>query len=406
MRIALVNVYFAEQMGYADGCLARALSALGHEVHLVVSDGRPYFDTPEYESTYRAFLGPPLAPCGVSALDGYTLHRLPHARRGARLSLRGLVPYLRRLRPDVVQAFSSWSPVVTELALARPALGYRLFLGCHIHASVFPPARGQSRRRERARWTAYKLSLGAIVGRACERSYAISDDAALIAERWFGLPSAKVQVMPLGVDTDAFRPADTAALADDRLRVRAELGVGPDEVLCVYSGRFSAGKDPHCLARAVAALRSSGRPWRALFIGQGTPEQVAGLEEQSGSLVHPFVDFQRLGALYRAADIGVWPRQESTSQLDAVACGLPLVVSEQTHVRERIEGNGRTYVEGDSRDLARVLAELEPVEERRRLGRLGAERVRRELSWSRLARRRLNDYRAALAGVTLPSTSE
>ena len=34
------------------------------------------------------------------------------------------------------------------------------------------------------------------------------------------------------------------------------------------------------------------------------------------------------------AEIGIWPTQESTSQLDALACGLPIIINENTGTPE------------------------------------------------------------------------
>lgn len=91
------------------------------------------------------------------------------------------------------------------------------------------------------------------------------------------------------------------------------------------------------------------------------------------------------------------PRQESTSQLDAMACGLPIIISDETHVPERVEGTGRTYAAGDPEDLARVLEELKDPGLRARLGAAGAARIQRDYSWRANARTRLDAYRAALA---------
>jgi glycosyltransferase involved in cell wall biosynthesis len=54
-----------------------------------------------------------------------------------------------------------------------------------------------------------------------------------------------------------------------------------------------------------------------------------------------FVPVNELADYFRAADIGVWPR-ESTSMLDAAACGLPIVVNDTSSLLG-IEGNGLVY---------------------------------------------------------------
>jgi glycosyltransferase involved in cell wall biosynthesis len=231
---------------------------------------------------------------------------------------------------------------------------------------------------------------GRAVGWLARRCYAISEDAADLAVRYLGVPPGKVVVSPLGVDATRFHPSRSAADHDARVRRRDALGVAADEVLFVYSGRLSADKDPFCLARAVADLRSRGAPARALFVGSGTQELA--IRAQPGSVVMPFVPFPQLPELYRSADVGVWPRQESTSMLDAAASGLPIVVSDRVQSSDRVAGNGLVYREGDAAALADALAQLLDGERRRTLGAAGAERVAREQGWEAIARRRVSDY--------------
>ena len=47
---------------------------------------------------------------------------------------------------------------------------------------------------------------------------------------------------------------------------------------------------------------------------------------------------RQLSAHYRAADIGIWPRQESMSMIDAASSGVPLIVSDKIGEPERVEG--------------------------------------------------------------------
>jgi glycosyltransferase involved in cell wall biosynthesis len=207
---------------------------------------------------------------------------------------------------------------------------------------------------------------------------------------------AKTTVCSLGVDTQLFREPTDDAARQSREKLRGELGFGPSEIVCVYTGRFSGDKDPVCLARAVDRLVQDGRPFRALFVGNGTAEQIAAISACRGSVVHGFVPVRDLPPYYWASDVGVWPKQESTSQLDAAACGLPLVVSDRIGTPERVDGNGLLYREGDSDDLAAQLRTLEDGPLRARMGAAGSAKVRERFSWIRIAKERVTDYERAL----------
>lgn len=177
MKIAVVSDWFAEKMGYAENCLPKAMASLGHDVHLVTSDVQPYFDWPDYATTYEPFIGPGIVGCGVKRLDGYALHRLPHARFRGHLRIKGLVGELAKIRPHVVQTFDAFCWTTRECAVAKPILKYELFLESHMHASVFPPARRGMGTKQRLRWQLYAATVGRWVRSASERCCPISTDA-------------------------------------------------------------------------------------------------------------------------------------------------------------------------------------------------------------------------------------
>jgi glycosyltransferase involved in cell wall biosynthesis len=209
------------------------------------------------------------------------------------------------------------------------------------------------------------------------------------------MPERKVSIVPLGVDTDNFYPARTDVERARRLTLRHELGIGADELLCIYTGQFSDAKNPLVLARAVGELRSAGLAVRGLFIGNGT--QQAAIAASEGCVALPFRPHRELPPYYRAADIGVWPTQESMSMLDAAACGLPIIVNDTLLARERIEGNGIIYRLNDAADLAEKIRSLADPARRAELGAVGAKRMIELFSWDSIARRRLADYAAAIA---------
>ena len=231
-----------------------------------------------------------------------------------------------------------------------------------------------------------------------EKCYAATDDCAEVATRFYGMPKRKVSVVPLGVDTDNFYPCRTPEDWARRARIRAELGFAEEDIVCIYTGQFTDAKNPRVLARAIRILRAAGMPVRGLFIGNGP--QNGDLAACDGCVVLPFRPHGELPAYYRAAEIGVWPTQESMSMLDATACGLPIVVNDTLLARERIEGNGITYRLNDPADLAEKIRLLGDSKYRHQLGDAGARRMPQLFSWNSVARRRLADYEASLAART------
>jgi glycosyltransferase involved in cell wall biosynthesis len=385
-------------MGYIGNMLPRHLARLGADVHYVTMDLPHYFQSDAPSRTYAGFDGLAVtAPGSVERFDGFALHGLAHQVSLGQRRYVGLADKLAALKPDVVQSLLAigWPPL--EAAMLQRRFGYRLFTGNHTHASVFPLATRESRwwEKDRLRNLATRFLPGRFISRHTEKCYTPAADCADVAVRFFGVEPAKIALVPLGVDTDLFR----RPLSDDeqarRRETRASFGFGERDVVFVYTGQFTDGKNPLLLAQAVARMVAAGQSVRGLFVGNGS--QAAAIAAAGSCVaVHDFVPNSDLPRFYQAADVGVWPTQESTSMLDAAACGLPLIVNDTVQVQERIDGNGVMYRLNDLDDLVRTMTiALDPAW-RHALGETGARRMREHFSWSDLARRRLRDYEAAL----------
>jgi len=398
--VAVLSETFSPRMGYIQNALPKFLARLGADVHVLTEDLAPNFQLANFQRVYGNFnAGVQLTPGTVQTIDGFTLHVLGHQKLLGYMRMTGMRHTLRRIRPDIVQAHTAigWIPLAAPLG--KSAIGYKLFTGSHTTAAVLPLAQAPN-----GTWTAGRARAlvlrglhGRMVSWATEKCYGATVDCADVAIRFFGVQPHKMEVCPLGVDTDHFQPVSTAEDRARRLHMRRKFGFGDLEIVCVYSGRLTADKGPLLLAQAIAELRRRDLAYRGLFLGAG--EQANAIAACEGSVVRPFVPFQNLAEYFRAAEIGVWPRQESMSMLDAAACGIPIVVNHTVQATERIEGNGLTYRLDDLQDLIRVLAGLKEPAARGSMGRCGAERMRRRFSWEAIAQRRLRDYQTALRGA-------
>jgi glycosyltransferase involved in cell wall biosynthesis len=400
LKIAIISDWYSEKMGYAENLLPKALASLGHEVHLITTNTQVYFDSPSYSQTYEPFLGPGIVDSGVKEIDGYLLHRLPFVKwKWHRLiQIKGLYAKLLEIRPHVVQTLDAFCLSTLQAALISRSLGFKLFGESHTHASVFFARDQRIRLVDTVKWFLLGNTIGRFISAHFEKCYPISVDAADIAVRYFGISKKKIKVCSLGVDTEFFKPPNGDSAYHVRAALRAELGIKPADIVCIYTGRLTEDKNPLCLAKAIDILVEKGRPFRGLFVGNGTDDYISLISQCRGCVIHPFVPTTDLPKFYWSSDVGVWPRQESTSQLDAAACGLPLVLSNRIEVLERVQGNGILYDEDDHFDLAKKLSSLEDSSVRKSLGLAGAEKVFRKFSWEKIALDRVIDYEKALIG--------
>jgi glycosyltransferase involved in cell wall biosynthesis len=310
--------------------------------------------------------------------------------------MKGLHGKLRELGPDIVYSILAIGWIPLQAAYAKVTGGFRLFCGSHTSAMMFPLARDPSPKLLSllnayiTRWIP-----GRIVSLMSSKCYCPTEDCGEVAWRFFGMQKKKIKIIHLGVDGDIFFPASTP---DDQLKraaVRERLGFSVADIVCIYTGKMAQMKNPLLLARAIERLRAEGRTYKGLFIGDGA--QRASIETIPGCVVLDFMPFVELGEYYRASDIAVWLTNESTSMLDAAACGIPIIVSDRIY-QDHVVGNGLAYRINDLESLCEALREFEDAEVRAKFGRAGAEKMRDRFMWQHAAMARYLDFNAAMSG--------
>jgi len=394
MKIVILSSWFSERMGYIENCLPKALAQLGHEVHVVSSTANVYYNSPDYKEVYEPFLGKNIAQEGVKQIDGFTLHRIPFTNIDNKIwfNNRKLGKTLREIDPDVVQVFDAFSFTTFQAFYFKLLLRFKLFTANHTVASVFPLFQpGKGTILHKLFFFISRTVPGKIVSWFTSMCYPATIDALDIAVKYYGVPKEKVKLASLGVDTDFFCPVPSSSEAlAAREKKRRELGVNDGEILCIYTGRFTEGKNPLLLAKAIEKLVERNEPFKALFMGNGA--QLEEIKKRKGCIVHEFVPYHQLPEYYNIADIGVWPKQESTSMIDASACGIPIVISNRVQATERVEGNGLTYIENDVDDLADMILKMKDKELRKKLSEHGVNKIQNTYSWKKIAKDRVADY--------------
>lgn len=178
---------------------------------------------------------------------------------------------------------------------------------------------------------------------------------------------ARAAVIHNAVDTGLLRPDPQG-----RAALRAELGVGPGEVLFGLVGNLVAGKGQDvCLAALGRAVRAAPElPLRLLLAGREGVEPrfaarvraLADAPELAGRvLFRPF--HPEVRALYSALDALVLPTHSegfSRALIEAMSMGLPVIASDLPAVREAVPGPEHALLAppGDDAALAAHLLTL------------------------------------------------
>jgi glycosyltransferase involved in cell wall biosynthesis len=211
-----------------------------------------------------------------------------------------------------------------------------------------------------------------------------------VITKYCGIPESKCKITSLAVDTDMFSPSfQEEEIEEFRKKNRYD----KDDIVCLYTGRFTEAKGPLILAQAIEYLHEMGcLKIKGLFVGQGDKEYQKMISNSKGCTIYPFVEVNQLPKFYQSCDIGVWPLQESTSQLDAAACGMPIIINEKVEDNIRTDGNGLRYKDRDYKDLASKILLLQDKTIRKEMGLVGSKKVEEFYSWDYLAKNKLTDF--------------
>ncbi len=327
MKVALVIHKFSPAGGAERACagLARGLLARGHEVHVFARE--------------------------VARADGVVPHRLgPDGM------------FRQQCFPDRVRAMLAKESFDIVHSFTRTSSQDILRLGGGVHrefmarTDVLYTALGRLWRRLRPE-ERFELTLEreSFAPAASRRIVAVSARVRDEAVRHYGVPAEKIAVILNGVDAVEFRPDPEA-----RRDVRTELGLGPDAYVLLFSGSGFRRKGLAFAVRAVDRVPSA----TLLVAGEG--------RVPAHPRVRPLGRRSDMPRLCAAADALLLPTLYDpfpNAALEAMAAGIPVVVSRVAGASEIIDGDSIVVEDPtDAEELASAVRRLEDPAVRRPMG--------------------------------------
>lgn len=224
---------------------------------------------------------------------------------------------------------------------------------------------------------------------SCEHLYAPSESMRdiLTGEKI----ATEIRVWSRGVDTDQFDPAHRSQIWRDRY------GVGPNEVLVTFVGRFVREKNMAALTSVFSALHREGIACRTMIVGSGPEEK--GLRRELPQAIFPgFLVGDDLARAYASSDIFFFPSVTETFgnvTTEAMASGLPAVCADASGSRSLVIHQKTGFLvnpEAPSEFVHPIRQLVEDEKLRKEMGSAARNHVMDKFSWDRVMNEILHHY--------------
>jgi glycosyltransferase involved in cell wall biosynthesis len=144
---------------------------------------------------------------------------------------------------------------------------------------------------------------------------------------------------------------------------RNKYGIQNNYFVIVYAGKLDQFKGGLLLANALKDKinTNDGVPLIFLIVGNTVGEYGEKIESIFASSENkifrfPTQKYKELAKFYQSADLAVFPQQCSLSFFDVQACGIPVIIEDNSiNIKRVSHGNGLTFKAGDVDDLRVVI---------------------------------------------------
>lgn len=381
LKVLHIEDRFHPDMGYQPNFFAKYHSP-EYKFYLLTSDS---FNIWECNDTKEIF---EVRDKEFEKANNITIIRLPALlvrENRNNLWLKRLIKTIDEINPDIIYVHAFESLTSLRIVLSGKTLSkYRFYFDTHTLLNQF----NRSLKFTLYLWLIKKIISGRLNKRNIKIFATVTENFEILT-KVYGVHSGNIFYSPIGTDLEIFHFDNIS-----RETLRKQFNIKDEDIALLYTGKMNYQKNPHLILHAIKLLeRDIHTTLHIFFIGPAQNKYIKEyfnekfLNENIRLYLLPAAPVYELYQWYSMADFAVFPKENTLSALDAQACHLPVIMEKDTTNCERLKEGGLVYEKGKLESLAEnILILLKDPQFRRKIGKAGAEYIKRKYDYKLITR--------------------
>ncbi len=333
-----LNSAFTYTTGYQDMMLAKYNAKGGHEVTLIASNI-------SLDNQKRQY---PDKSCDYVTPDGIRLIRIRRKKLIFRKIEEFLAPYdvlplMREINPDLVMIHGLVGSV-SAYDVRKYVKRYNIncTVVADIHNGMYLERHIQNTPKgEILNFVRHIMNKKMFP--VYKKIYGVTPDCIKYATLSYGAPESKLELLPLGFDTDMLEMKDRNTIHAAK---RNELGFSVENIVIAHGGTICKARKTMELIKAFSVLND--KRLKLVIFGEicdDVNEEFTRLVMEHSDFVTyiGFLDKSGYYDLYLASDIAIFPGRQSVLWQEAIGCRLPLAIG-YSEMIEYLDIGGNLHV--------------------------------------------------------------
>ena len=249
MKILHITDYLMPKMGYQDFLLAKWNKKQNNDTYIITSN--KYFPVPNYNSTWKKFLGPREIPTGWSIIDGVKILRKKiYFEVNSRVWISNLENEIISIKPDIIMVHNTTSFSSLRVAMLCKRNNIPCMFDNHmLYSVVFNSLIGK------LYYFIVKNFLSVYLSKVAYKIIGVTSETCHYLEHKEGYAKHKIFYLPLGIDHNFFYP-----------KKNNKVNKKNKEFKIVQTGKLNDDKKPQWTAKAVLELLEKGEKITVLSV--------------------------------------------------------------------------------------------------------------------------------------------